>query len=412
MTKILIFTDFDGTITGREGLKTVLDDFYQSLMVGYIAEKRQNYKMATLQPSEEVQKIFEKKFGKYTRNFNYGQKDADILMSANAVAFFKQAVNNPAVTVKIITKNRQDYIQEVLKYHGFTQEEISKIIIDDTGHKERAVHESLNAEQNSEPKPSHIYILDDNESDFGAMVTAAESPKYGYQAEQIKKYNQKPGQFQWAQYQQEIHALFPTPVEEHPMVVTPTIIKTNNTSTKKKGDTVTDKDHQAHSPEDNHQQRASEHISQVISLDQLNAERAFKITGSSFAAGFFVGLLISVVLIVTGALAPLGISVIGLVALSIATASGLGLISGATAFAIAKGTEAKELPQNNEQLSLNDSTQHLQGLGGPANKAPSQDAHVAHFPGIIGRPTQQNSENCSSTQQEQEHYDNSSVGPK
>ncbi len=406
MTKILIFTDCDGTLTGREGSKTVFGDFYQSLLVGYTVGVKQDYKWTNLKSPEEIQKIFEEKFGKYNSDFNYAQKDADLLMSADAVAFLKHAVNNPAITVKIITKNRQGYIQALLEYQGFSQKEINKITIEDNKLKNTAVLESLSAEENIASKPTHIYILDDSPSDYGAMVGAAETPEYGYRAEQIKKYNQEPGQFQWAQYQQDIQALFPTPVEDHPITPTPTGTNTSDTSTNKKIDQVADNDRSISSPEDAHKQTSSAEISQLISLKQLNAERTFKISTYSLAAGFFIGLLVSTVLIATGVLAPLGLSIIGVLALTIATASGLGLLSGTIAFGIAKSTELKEFIQNDEQLSLNGSSQHLQGLGGPEDKTPSHDAHVGHFPSIIGSITQPSSENRLNIQQE--HDDSSS----
>ncbi len=411
MTKILIFTDFDGTMTGREGSKTVFGEFYQSLMVGYSVGVRQDYKWTALKSPEEIQKLFEEKFGKYGSDFNYAQEDADLLMSADAVAFFKQAINNPAITVKIITRNRQDYIQALLKYQGFSPEEISKIIIEDKKLKNIAVIESLSAEENMASKPTHIYVLDDSPADYGAMVSIAEAQEYGYRPEQIKKYNQGPGQFQWAQYQQDIQALFPTPIKDQPIEPTPTGTNANSTSTKKKTDVVIDKEHSTLSPEDPHKQTSSEDKNQSISLERLNAERSFKISLSSFAAGFFVGLLASTVLIATGVLAPLGFGIIGLIALNIATASGLGLLSGTIAFGVAKSTESKELPQNDEQFSLNGSSQHLQSLGGSVDKTPSHDAHVGHFPSIIGSITQPNSENRPNIQQEHDDCSHHNVAP-
>ncbi|CEG57567.1 hypothetical protein [Legionella fallonii] len=389
MTKVLIFTDFDGTITSKEGSKTVFGEFYQSLMDGYeVGKIQRNYKHTPLKSPEEVQKIFEAKFGKYDSNFNYTQKDTDVLMSADAVAFFKQALNNSSITVKIITKNRQDYIHALLKYHGFSAEEIGKLTIDDTGWKNNAIHTSLRAPENNTSKPTHIYILDDNPADFDAMVSAAESPEYGYEATQIKKYNQDAGQFQWAQYQQDIQALFPLPVEEQP--ITPTPIETGTDSRSTPPIAIT------------------EDKSEPVPVEPLAAQRTLKITGTSFAAGFFVGLLVSVVLIATGVLAPLGIGALGILALTSMIASGLGLVSGVIGFGVAKSTESKKPHQCDEPTPSNNCSQPLQGLGGPVDTVPRCcNAPVKHFPSIIG-----NSPEATETQQKSEERHNTDLGAR
>lgn len=44
MPKVIIFTDFDGTVTGKSGNETVFTEFYQSLLQGYKKDVEQDYK--------------------------------------------------------------------------------------------------------------------------------------------------------------------------------------------------------------------------------------------------------------------------------------------------------------------------------------------------------------------------------
>ena len=206
MTKILIYTDFDGTVTKREGSKTVFSRFYQSLLEGCVKGSIQkNYKEPKMQDSETVQSLFEAKFGKYDENFDYAQRDANLLMSSEAVAFFHGALSNDNVAINIITKNRADYIKELLKYHGFSQNEIAKINIMDSGLKNDDVSSSL---EYQEEKASHLYILDDSTADYNEMMLAARSN--GYQEHQIHGDNKAPGEFEWPRYLSEISALCST----------------------------------------------------------------------------------------------------------------------------------------------------------------------------------------------------------
>ena len=195
MPKILFCTDFDGTVTKREGGLTVFSDFYQSLLV-----KPKDHKDGTQIPykncalADDIQDKFIKKFGVTP---NYSLRDANMLMSPEAVAFFHKALSNKSVTINISTKNRADYIKALFTYHGFTPEEISKLIIHDSGFKGQEVWKLLLTH-----KVDHIYILDDSKDDYDIMVQAAISS--GYSKEQISSYNQAVGEFQWATYQHEI----------------------------------------------------------------------------------------------------------------------------------------------------------------------------------------------------------------
>ena len=205
MTSILIYTDFDGTVTKRDGSKTVFSRFYQSLLEGDVPGVLQNYRGPKMENSATVQSLFEKKFGKYDANFDYAQRDADLLMSSEAVAFFHGVLSNDNVAVNIITKNRCDYIKELLTYHGFSQNEIEKINIMDSGLKNKDVNFSL---QCQEEAASHLYILDDSKDDYNEMMLAARTN--GYQEHQIHGDNKAPGAFEWPRYLSEISAMCST----------------------------------------------------------------------------------------------------------------------------------------------------------------------------------------------------------
>jgi 2-hydroxy-3-keto-5-methylthiopentenyl-1-phosphate phosphatase len=200
-----MLTDFDGTITGKSGSETVFTSFYQSLLG---EGKRADYYSRSFKSAQEVQKLFEEKFGKFDSNFDYSQKDAGILMSKEAVSFFKEALHNHDHSILIITKNRKDYIQALFRFHGFTEDEINKLTINDSGLKYEAAMNHLTSVEYRQNRPDYIYILDDNREDYQEMVRAVEIWSKLH-SEQIKQYNESPGQFKWAQYQQDIQTLTP-----------------------------------------------------------------------------------------------------------------------------------------------------------------------------------------------------------
>ena len=122
MTKILVFTDFDGTVTHREGAGTVFSEFYQSLLDIDESLKGKGYKDAPMK--EDLQSLFEQKFGEYKEDVTFTKPDADMLMSADAAAFFREALSNPEVKIHIVTRNRRDYIIALFKYQGFSQQDL------------------------------------------------------------------------------------------------------------------------------------------------------------------------------------------------------------------------------------------------------------------------------------------------
>lgn len=201
MNKIIIYTDFDGTVTRRPGGDLVFTNFYQSLLQGYKENVKQDYKRTSMKTPCEIQSLFEAKFGQYDKSFDCSQVDVDLLMSPDAILFFHEILLNDDVTVNIVTKNRSEYINAVFKYHGFSNEEIRKLTILDSGNKFRDVNSQLKR-QNRETV-NCVYILDDSERDYQEMFRAVKTNHY----DEIRGYNKKPGEFEWIQYLRDIRAV-------------------------------------------------------------------------------------------------------------------------------------------------------------------------------------------------------------
>ncbi|KTD57731.1 hypothetical protein [Legionella shakespearei] len=206
MTGIMFYSDFDGTLTQRAGNNTVFSPFYQSLLEGYKPGIPQHYKISPLKSATEVQQLFTAKFGVYDTNFDHKQTDVDMLITPEAVAFLHQVLKNDKIHVRIVTKNRKDYIQAMMHYQGFTAEEIFKLEILDSGFKFQSVNQDLRTQLWTK-EMDQVYVLDDSKEDLDQMLLAIQM--YGFQAEQIHQYNLNPGQFAWLDYLRTIQNNFP-----------------------------------------------------------------------------------------------------------------------------------------------------------------------------------------------------------
>lgn len=421
MTKVLIYTDFDGTITGRVGFDTVSSDFYQSLLQNYKKGAEQNYKTTPLKDENELQNLFETHFGTYKDGFNYEQEDADILMTAEAVTFFKNVLNNPDISVNIFTKNRSDYIKSLFKYHGFSQEEISQLQFDESGGKGYALHMSLMRPENIHP--THIYILDDSKSDYIDMTLIAEDALFKFHPDQIKKYNNPVGQFEWGKYQKDIEAIFTHPVEYKPYTPIPLINIEEGSASNSDGyedyipiggeiscentsnngvilEENTPKDDALSTGHDDTPLAGSQFhplMEQPVFPELKNGPakevasvqtsgHTLKITGLFFSIGFILGFIIGSVLTATGLFAPFGLSLYGALGLGGCFAGGLGLLTGSGSYGIARITEP-QITTNlcDEPAKMNHtSSQSMKGLGGTLIRSGSnQSLSVTHFPAII-----------------------------
>lgn len=196
MTDVVIYLDFDGTLTGRPGNDTVFKEFYQSLLEGYEEGKIQDYEKPLMKNPQEIQVLFEKKFGRYSPDMAPSIKDFDLLMGTEAVHFLQQVLANSDIRVTIVSRNRENYIKAMFAYQGFSEEEISKIKIYELADKSHSVRDDL--EDMAIQENRHIYIFDDNCKDCERMVKATRW--CGYLDNQIHQYNLEPGNFKWNNY--------------------------------------------------------------------------------------------------------------------------------------------------------------------------------------------------------------------
>jgi hypothetical protein len=196
---MLLCLDFDGTLTNREGSALVFGDFYKSLEVN----PTDSYKSAIFKSNDEIQAIFQEKFGNPFCNIeSYKRENSDVLISRDAWNFLHQALGSRGVSINIITKNRADYIRHVLIYQGFTEDEVSRINIDDSGKKFDA---AMSIAQKLSPRS--IIICDDS---LNAMKGGVLST--GYNQENIALFNANPGKFNWSGISQQLMSRY-QPVE-------------------------------------------------------------------------------------------------------------------------------------------------------------------------------------------------------
>ncbi|ARB91514.1 hypothetical protein [Legionella longbeachae] len=340
MSIIIIYTNFDGTITEKTGENTVFTEFYQSLLKGYKKGVRQDYKKTSMKEPSEIQSIFEAKFGKYNENFDYKQRDTDFLMSSNAVNFFHGLLTKCGITVNIVTNNRIEYIKAIFKYQGFSDKQINKLTIFDSGHKFADVDSQL---AHQKYKVNRIYILDDNEADYIEMLRAVKSN--GYNEKEIRGYNKKPGQFEWIHYLKNIKKIVPL-VRDEPASGVDDLRKN------------------------------------FLPTNKPNLSSNFyvlKMMTIWAGIGLTAGLGIGFNLVETGLLSSFSGNKLGALAVGALIAVGCGLLSSVIGFDIAKGVESKpnETQKRNPVIDHGDSHEFMRdlerSLKGDIRNAPSVD---------------------------------------
>lgn len=384
MPKVIIFTDFDGTVTGRSGNETVFTEFYQSLLQGYKKDVEQDYKNTPMKDPIEAQALFEAKYGKYNENFDHDQQDVDFLMSPEAVVFFHEVLKNDDVTVNIVTKNRAEYIKAVFKYQGFSDEEIEKLTILESGYKFNDVNSQLNYPTE---RANRVYILDDSPTDYAEMLRAVKGR--GYNEEEIRGYCKNPGEFEWSQYLEDVREMFP-PKENSPEEVRLPY---------EQGDEVSiGEETPALLQEDNLSRR--EETATVLSNQPVPSSdfRTLKIMGAFAGIGFGFGFALGVTLVATGVFAPSGVGLLGALALGAISGTGAAALSSAIGFAVAKGTEITPEPVSAEPVPSVKQSSHeaMRGLGGSQLLSTNNIHPVGHFPSVLSRrtPTKGKEEQC------------------
>lgn len=384
MPKVIIFTDFDGTVTGRSGNETVFTDFYQSLLQGYKKDVEQDYKNTPMKDPIETQALFEAKYGKYNENFDHDQQDVDFLMSPEAVAFFHEVLKNDDVTVNIVTKNRAEYIKAVFKYQGFSDEEIEKLTILESGYKFNDVNSRLNYPTE---RANRVYILDDSPTDYAEMLRAVKGK--GYNEEEIRGHRKNPGEFEWSQYLEDVREMFP-PKENSPEEVRLPYEQGDEVSIGEEIPVLLQ--------EDNLSRR--EETATVLSNQPVPSSdfRTLKIMGAFAGIGFGFGFALGVTLVATGVFAPPGVGLLGALTLGAISGTGVAALSSAIGFAVAKGTEITPEPVSEEPVPAVKQSSHeaMRGLGGSQLLSTNNIHPVGHFPSVLsGRtPTKGKEEQC------------------
>ncbi|HAU9863738.1 TPA: HAD family hydrolase [Legionella pneumophila] len=384
MPKVIIFTDFDGTVTGKSGNETVFTEFYQSLLQGYKKDVEQDYKNTPMKDPIEAQALFEAKYGKYNENFDHDQQDVDFLMSPEAVAFFHEVLKNDDVTVNIVTKNRAEYIKAVFKYQGFSDEEISKLTILESGYKFNDVNSRLN---HPTERANRVYILDDSPTDYAEMLRAVKGK--GYNEEEIRGYRKNPGEFEWSQYLEDVREMFP-PKENSPEEVQ---------LPDEQGDEVSiGEETPVLLQEDNLSRR--EETATVLSNQPVPSSdfRTLKIMGAFAGIGFGFGFALGVTLVATGVFAPSGVGLLGALTLGAISGTGTAALSSAIGFVVAEGTEITSQSVSEEAVPAVKQSSHeaMRGLGGSQLLSTNNIHPVGHFPSILSRrtPTKGKEEQC------------------
>ncbi|HAT7855828.1 TPA: hypothetical protein JA047_07705 [Legionella pneumophila] len=384
MPKVIIFTDFDGTVTGKSGNETVFTELYQSLLQGYKKDVEQDYKNTPMKDPIEAQALFEAKYGKYNENFDHDQQDVDFLMSPEAVAFFHEVLKNDDVTVNIVTKNRAEYIKAVFKYQGFSDEEISKLTILESGYKFNDVNSRLN---HPTERANRVYILDDSPTDYAEMLRAVKGK--GYNEEEIRGYRKNPGEFEWSQYLEDVREMFP-PKENSPEEVQ---------LPDEQGDEVSiGEETPVLLQEDNLSRR--EETATVLSNQPVPSSdfRTLKIMGAFAGIGFGFGFALGVTLVATGVFAPSGVGLLGALTLGAISGTGTAALSSAIGFVVAEGTEITSESVSEEAVPAVKQSSHeaMRGLGGSQLLSTNNIHPVGHFPSILSRrtPTKGKEEQC------------------
>lgn len=331
MATVIIYSDFDGTMTRRGGEKTVYSDFYQSLLTGYIKNKLQEYKSKPMLSAEDLQNALVNKFGAYDDTFEYDKKDADLLITPDAIAFFHKVLQHKDIKVHIVTKNRREYVMALLKYQGFTDEELNKLSISDSGEKLNYVKQDLASQIIQADK---IFIFDDSLPDLNKMKIGTQ--KNNYEPHKVSAHTQQPGHFNWKNYEEEIELIAPFPKPAQALDVQPT----NNIQ---------------------------------------NDETLYKVSLTAFIGALF-GLLIGVALVVTGLFGPFGFTIVGAVMLaSLLSISGT-TIFGGISYVLNKFTDAAgERPA--DDLILSNSHDAMRGLG--SKVTPNDIVIVEHFSNVL-----------------------------
>lgn len=174
-----VYLDFDGTLTGRSGSRTVGQSIYKSLK----KNEEQDYVWAEFK--EDLPTILKTHISK--------MQELDMLVSPAAIAYLKAISADPDTEVVIISKNRLQYIRAVLEVSGLELTLINKIIIYDikdmksVGEKDDVIR--MHEQRGSAEK---VTFCDDDAGDAMRMEAALARYK-----DAVKGFHRQPNDFKW-----------------------------------------------------------------------------------------------------------------------------------------------------------------------------------------------------------------------
>ncbi|CAM2731259.1 hypothetical protein [Legionella worsleiensis] len=389
MTQVVIYTDFDGTITRTEGADAVNSPFYQSLLEGYVPGVKQHYKYTKMKSAEEIQKLFIEQFGDYGESIDFTNPDNNLLMTPHAVLFFHELINNNQISINIVTRNRPEYIKALFHYQGFSASEIERLNIMASGYKFKEVDNDLKMRHSSDKKPSCIYILDDHTNDYCEMIRAA--GHNDYKSEHIHGFNQKPGQFDWLSYLEQIKEFLlksVTPQEtssisqETSFVATEATLNTAPSTDQSDEETKANTPHSSADERINHSAANPDSDQTKPSSKEISNPLMRLFAGWGFGIGFFVGCA----LVASGLFVPFGFSLLGGLILGGVLGFHTALVTGLVGLITDIARRPKRVKEDDKNpdnaVDNDDSIKSLSHLGGQSPKTQTEDL-VAHFPAVF-----------------------------
>jgi 2-hydroxy-3-keto-5-methylthiopentenyl-1-phosphate phosphatase len=186
------YLDFDGTLTGLDGVETLKSRLYTAL---------QKPSMASL---SEVEFIEEKPMLETLKKAFQDPNNKASQLSAGAAEFLKK-MHEIDAEIFIISNNRKEYIKAVLELAGMKKEDIAKIIIKDVKDLKQARSKQgvvQACEKLAGYKADVVIVGDDSKLEFGLMSKALSNS--GYASNSVIAEHASPGQFHWEDLAKEV----------------------------------------------------------------------------------------------------------------------------------------------------------------------------------------------------------------
>jgi len=175
------YLNFDGTLTGCDGSKTIFTELYESLKKD---PKRDYIEAEFLDPNEMKQKL---QIGLQQQAY------ATMRLTKGACNFLKEML---ALDAQIIVtgRNRREYMKAILAFEGLSADERNKITIFDINNLEYGTYDAVIKFANENTKKRYTIICDNDPSDFEHTKRAVEEAS---RTTTILSYCKKPGMFKW-----------------------------------------------------------------------------------------------------------------------------------------------------------------------------------------------------------------------